>query len=102
MVSHDVGWLQEMIDWMKGGVLGSIGGITGYLLDVSADDGRRFSWRAYAVFVLCAFVVGQVLSDWLPADMPGRGGVLMVAGTAAYPMLQVMRGRVAKIIEGLR
>lgn len=99
---NDMGPLTEFILWLKDGVLSAFGGVVGYLVDVANDDARRFSWRAYAVFVLCAFFIGQILNDALPADMPGRGGVLMVAGTAAYPMLQVLRGRVAKIIEGLR
>lgn len=88
--------------WIKAGILSAFGGVVGYLVDVANDDTKRFSWLAYIVFVLCAFFVGQILDDWLPTDMPGRGGVLMVAGTAAYPVLQVMRARVGKIIEGLR
>lgn len=102
MVNNELGWLQELLLWIKNGVLGAFGGVVGYLVDVANDDTKKFSWITYAVFILCAFFVGQILNDALPADTPGRGGVLMVAGTAAYPMLQVLRGRVAKIIEGLR
>lgn len=99
---NDMGTIPEFILWLKAGVLSAFGGVVGYLVDVANDDTQRFSWVTYTVFVLCAFFVGQILNDWLPADMPGRGGVLMVAGTAAYPILQVMRGRVARIIEGMK
>jgi hypothetical protein len=99
---NSLGWLQELMIWIKAGVLSAFGGIVGYLVDVANDDTKRFSWVTYTVFILCAFFVGQILNDWLPADMPGRGGVLMVSGTAAYPILQVMRGRVARIIEGMK
>ena len=98
----DMGPTQEFLMWIKAGILSAFGGVVGYLVDVANDDSKEFRWITYAIFVLCAFFVGQILDDWLPTDMPGRGGVLMVAGTAAYPILQVMRGRVARIIEGLR
>jgi hypothetical protein len=97
-----LGWLQELMVWLKAGVLSAFGGVVGYLVDVANDDNKEFRWVTYAIFVLCAFFVGQILDDWLPPEMPGRGGVLMVAGTAAYPILQVMRGRVARIIEGMK
>jgi hypothetical protein len=99
---NDMGPLTEFILWLKDGVLSAFGGVIGYLVDVANDANKEFRWITYAIFVLCAFFVGQILSDWLPSDMPGRGGVLMVAGTAAYPILQVMRARVSKIIEGLK
>lgn len=97
-----LGWLQELMVWLKAGVLSAFGGVVGYLVDVANDDNKEFRWVTYAIFVLCAFFVGQILDDWLPPEMPGRGGVLMVAGTAAYPILQVMRGRVSRIIDGLK
>jgi predicted membrane channel-forming protein YqfA (hemolysin III family) len=101
MVS-DMGWLHDLALWIKAGILSAFGGVVGYLVDVANDDAKEFRWVSYIIFVLCAFFVGQILDDWLPTDMPGRGGVLMVAGTAAYPVLQVMRTRVSRIIEGLK
>jgi hypothetical protein len=64
--------------------------------------GAPFSWVAYAVFVGVAFLVGQILGDWLPTDMPGRNGVLMVAGTAAYPVLTALQARVLALTEKLK
>ena len=83
---------------IKSGALAAFGGMVGYLVDVTHGQ-KTFSWLGYGVFVVTAFFVGQVLDSWLPSDLPGRGGLLMVAGTSAYPILQVLRTRALAIIE---
>lgn len=97
----DADQVSTLAGGVKAGLLAGFGGIVGYLADVVHRD-KEFSWIAYGVFVLTAFFVGQVLDGWLPDDMPGRGGVLMVAGTSAYPILIAMQSRVAAIIEKLK
>ena len=96
----DMDGLREFVAMVKSGALAAFGGIVGYLVDVANKD-KAFSWIAYLIFVLTAFFVGQVLDSWLPGDLPGRGGVLMVAGTTAYPVLQALRTQVIEIIERL-
>lgn len=86
---------------IKSGALAAFGGMVGYLVDVTHGQ-KTFSWLGYGVFVLTAFFVGQILDSWLPSDMPGRGGVLMVAGTTAYPVLQVLRARTLALVEKVR
>jgi len=90
--------LRETAMLIKSGCLAAFGGMVGYLVDVTHGQ-KTFSWLGYGVFVLTAFFVGQILDSWLPSDMPGRGGVLMVAGTTAYPVLQVLRTRALAIVE---
>lgn len=86
---------------VKAGLLSAIGGIVGYAVDVM-HRGQTFSITGYLVFVFTAFFVGQVLWSWLPTDMPGKGGILMIAGTAAYPALTAMQARIIALIEKLR
>lgn len=86
---------------IKSGALAAFGGMVGYLVDVTHGQ-KTFSWYGYGVFVLTAFFVGQILDSWLPSDMPGRGGLLMVAGTTAYPVLQVLRTRALAIVDKAR
>jgi len=86
---------------IKSGALAAFGGMVGYLVDVTHGQ-KTFSWYGYGVFVLTAFFVGQILESWLPSDMPGRGGLLMVAGTTAYPVLQVLRSRALALVEKAR
>ena len=86
---------------VKSGALAAFGGMVGYLVDVTHGQ-KAFSWFGYGVFVLTAFFVGQILDSWLPGDMPGRGGLLMVAGTTAYPVLQVLRTRALALVEKVR
>jgi hypothetical protein len=86
---------------IKSGALAAFGGMVGYLVDVTHGQ-KTFSWFGYGVFVLTAFFVGQILDSWLPSDMPGRGGLLMVAGTTAYPVLQVLRARTLALVEKAR
>lgn len=93
--------IREIAGLMKAGLLAAFGGVIGYAADVVRNN-KPFSWLAYAVFVGTAFFVGQVLDSWLPVDMPGRGGLLMVAGTAAYPVLTAMQARVTALVEKLK
>lgn len=83
---------------IKSGALAAFGGMVGYLVDVTHGQ-KTFSWLGYGVFVVTAFFVGQVLDSWLPSDLPGKGGILMVAGTTAYPVLQVLRTRALALVE---
>ncbi len=93
--------LRETAMMIKSGALAAFGGMVGYLVDVTHGQ-KTFSWLGYGVFVLTAFFVGQILDSWLPSDMPGRGGVLMVAGTTAYPVLQVLRTRALALVDKAR
>ena len=86
---------------IKSGALAAFGGMVGYLVDVTHGQ-KTFSWLGYGVFVLTAFFVGQILDSWLPSDLPGRGGLLMVTGTTAYPVLQVLRARTLALVERIR
>ena len=90
--------LRETAMLIKSGALAAFGGMVGYLVD-TVHGTKQFSWLGYGVFILTAFFVGQILDSWLPSDLPGRGGVLMVAGTTAYPVLQVLRTRALAIVE---
>lgn len=83
---------------VKSGLLAAFGGLVGHLVD-NINRGKKFSWFAFLVAVLVAFFVGQVLGDWLPSDMKGRDGVLMVAGTSGYPLLSAMQDMVMKFVR---
>ena len=85
---------------IKSGLLAAGGGLVGYLVDV--QRGKQFSWVQYGTFILVAFFVGQVLDSFRPLDMPGKGGILMVAGTSAYPILVVLQTKVSNLIEKLQ
>ena len=97
----DMESFREAAGMIKSGALAAFGGAIGYLVDVAHRE-KKFSWLTYGVFVATAFFVGQVLDSWLPLDMPGKGGLLMVAGTSAYPILQVLRARTLALVEKIR
>lgn len=101
MIEVDADTVKEFARAIKSGLLAGFGGVVGYLSDV-VRNGKPFSWIGYIVFVLVAFFVGQVLDSWLPSDMPGRGGLLMVSGTAAYPVLAAMQARVVALVDKLK
>ncbi len=92
--------IREAAMVLKSGLLAAAGGVVGYLVDV--QRGKQFSWMQYGVFILVAFFVGQVLDSFLPVTMPGKGGVLMVAGTSAYPILVVLQTKVSNLIEKMQ
>ena len=93
--------LRQTAMLIKSGCLAAFGGMVGYLVDVTHGQ-KTFSWLGYGVFILTAFFVGQILDSWLPSDLPGRGGLLMVAGTTAYPVLQALRARALALVEKVR
>lgn len=93
--------MRQVALMLKSGAIAAFGGAVGYLVDVAHRE-KQFSWLTYGVFVLTAFFVGQVLDSWLPSDLPGRGGILMVSGTSAYPILQVLRARTLALVEKVR
>lgn len=97
----DADTVREFAAMTKSGLLAAFGGVIGYAADVVYRQ-APFSWLAYVVFVATAFFVGQVLDGWLPADLPGRGGVLMVAGTTGYPVLTAMQARIIALVNKLR
>ena len=92
--------IKEAAMVIKSGLLAAAGGVVGYLVDV--HRGKQFSWIQYGIFVMVAFFVGQVLDSFLPSEMPGKGGVLMVAGTSAYPILVVLQTKVNNLIEKMQ
>lgn len=85
---------------IKSGLLAAFGGLVGHLVD-NIKRGDSFSFVGFVTSVLVAFFVGQVLGDWLPHEMYGRDGVLMVAGTSAYPVLASLQDVVMKLVEKL-
>jgi hypothetical protein len=97
----DADTVKEVAGMAKSGFLAAFGGMVGYAADV-VHRGAPFSWLAWAVFVATAFFVGQVLDSWLPLNLPGRGGVLMVSGTAAYPVLTAMQQRVIRMVDAIK
>lgn len=93
--------VKEFAGLVKSGLLAGFGGVVGYLVDV-VHRGKPFSWLAYAIFVMTAFFIGQVLDDILPYDLPGKGGLLMVAGTTGYPILALLQTKVMAMLEKLK
>lgn len=92
--------IAEVIVWAGAGAKAAFGGMVGYLIDIrrKQDD---FSWLSYLIFVMAAFLVGYVLGDWLPESTPGRNGILSVAGTAAYPIIDRMQSQVIRLVGKL-
>lgn len=85
---------------IKSGLLAAGGGVVGYLVDV--QRGKQFTWFGYMGFIAVAFFVGQVLDSFLPMDLPGKGGVLMVAGTTAYPILAKLQEKVINMLDKIK
>lgn len=83
---------------VKAGLLASFGGLVGHLVDV-VHRKATFSWLSFFVAILVAFFVGQVLGEWLPHELPGRDGILMVSGTSGYPVLVLLQERVKGLIR---
>ena len=99
-MSIDADTIREIALTIKSGLLAAGGGVVGYLVDV--QRGKQFTWFGYAGFIAVAFFVGQVLDSFLPGDLPGRGGILMVAGTTAYPILAKLQEKVITMLDKIK
>lgn len=99
MTVPDPNSILEWLIWAKAGAMSAFGGMVAYLIEVSEDKEKRLTAASYLIALVVAFFVGMILDDWLPPDMWGRGGFLLVAGTIARPILRAMQRRVVRYID---
>lgn len=93
----DTETLKGMGQTVQAGLLAAVSAVIGYLVDVVHHE-RRFSWARWGVLAVLAFWVGQVLNDFLPEDMEGRGGVIALVGMSALPTYQLLKKNVPEIV----
>ena len=83
------------------GLIAAFGGVVGVAVNVMQKK-MDFKWSTAFVFIITAFLVGQVIEDWMPPDLPGKGGILLIAGTAALPVLSLLQSKVNALLEKLK
>lgn len=77
----------NFIAFILGGLYAAFGGMVHFLYQASRNPGVPFSWLMFFINIVVAFYVGQVLWDFVPSGSEGRGGLIMLAGFLAYPIL---------------
>lgn len=93
--------LHELLVWALPGLIGALGGLCslGYL-----DKGSKpvkFTAGLFLSKVMAAFVVGKVVSEFLPPDSQARSGVILLFGFFAYPVLGILESRLRGLLERL-
>lgn len=79
--------LSNFFAFILGGLYAGFGGMIHFLYESSRKPDQPFKWFMFIINVVVAFYVGQVAWEFIPAETPSRGGLLMLAGFLAYPIL---------------
>ena len=79
--------IANFVAFILGGLYAAFGGMVHFLYQSSRKPEIQFSWLMFFINIIVAFYVGQVIWDFVPAATDGRGGLLMLAGFLAYPIL---------------
>lgn len=90
--------LEQVATFLLGGIYAAFGGMVHFLYQTSKRPGSPFSWLMFIINILVAFYVGQVAWDFLPNGTPSKGGLIMLAGFLAYPILDFFEKRGLRMI----
>ena len=71
-------------------------------VDSSRVVALRSAAEAIAQIQVTHSTIRQAVEDFLPADLPEKGGLLMVAGTTAYPILAKLQEKVINMLDKIK
>lgn len=89
------------IDWIINGIPAVFGAMAKYLYD-NVHKGRTFSFVVFGTNIFLAFFAGNVVHEFLPADVEHKGGIMMVTGFCTYPVLGLIEEKVKQLLKKLK
>lgn len=91
--------LHELLAWALPGLIGALGGLCS--LGYQGSKPVKFTAGLFLSKVMAAFVVGKVVSEFLPPDSQARSGFILLFGFFAYPVLGILESRLRGLLERL-
>lgn len=96
VVSHIVEKAAEMAQL---GFFASLGAMAAYLRQSVIDPkGRKFRWVIFLANIVVAFVVGNLVGDFLDGH-EYKDGLLIAAGYACFPVLDIVEMKIRKFAQ---
>lgn len=79
----------RLLDLLAAGILSAFGGVAAYIYG-NTKSGSQFKVGGFIANALVAFFVGNVCGSFIPHDMTGRDGILLMAGFCSFPILALL------------
>lgn len=90
----------RIVDFMLIGLLSLLGGIATYVNQIIKGK-REFQWLQFTAHCVLAFLVGNMISPFIPASMEHRDGILMLAGFISPQIMTLLEAKASKFFEFL-
>jgi hypothetical protein len=94
-------FIDRISDLAAAGVLASFGGAAQALYQLYKGD-KPFSIVSFAICVVLAFFVGQVVGSIIPTSLEKyHDGLLLMSGFCVFPILDIFNAYMAKLVRSL-
>ena len=84
------------------GIYGVFGSIAHYFWEVMQKEEVNFNPAFFLINGFLGFFIGVVIGDFIPQDMTGRDGIILICGFLVYQVLQLLEdGGLAILLKKL-
>lgn len=92
--------LERLSDLLVAGLLSLVGGMATYVNQVMKGK-REFVWLQFLMHCFLAFMVGNMISPFIPATMEYRDGLLMLAGFISPQIMALLESKAERFFSAL-
>lgn len=92
--------LETVVLWSLPGCLATLGGLASVFYKDAVSV--KFTWYWFVGKLIMAFFVGTVMNQFLPPDLTGRSGWIMVGGFFAYPVMAAFETRIKPLVDTVK
>ena len=92
--------LERLSDIILAGLLSLVGGMATYVNQV-VKGRREFVWIQFILHCFLAFIVGNLISPFIPATMEYRDGILMLAGFISPQIMALLETKAEQFFSVL-
>lgn len=93
-------FLERLSDLLVAGLLSLVGGMATYVNQV-VKGRREFVWVQFILHCFLAFIVGNLISPFIPATMEYRDGLLMLAGFISPQIMALLESKAEQFFSVL-
>lgn len=95
--------VEKLAEMFQLGFFASLGAMAAYLRQSVIDpEGRKFRWIIFLANIIVAFVVGNLVGDFIPETSEYRDGLLIACGYSCFPILDVVESRIRDYAQKLK
>lgn len=91
--------IEKLAEMSQLGFFASLGAMASYLRQsVINPKGMKFRWVIFIANIIVAFVVGNLVGDFV-GDHEYRDGILIAVGYSCFPVLDVIEVKVRNAVQ---